>query len=54
MMHTLVTRLRIRQLGVESATSPPASNNAITDVPGVWVGHSTVIRDVARRWPAPG
>jgi D-aminopeptidase len=36
---------RIRDLGVEIGDYPPGEHNAITDVPGVWVGHQTVIRD---------
>jgi D-aminopeptidase len=40
-----VSRLRVRQLGVEIGDLPTGANNAITDVPGVWVGHATVIRD---------
>ncbi|HEY5890153.1 MAG TPA: P1 family peptidase [Acidimicrobiia bacterium] len=36
---------RIRDLGVVIGDYPTGGNNAITDVPGVWVGHQTVIRD---------
>jgi D-aminopeptidase len=36
---------RLRDLGVNVGDLPPGANNAITDVPGVWVGHKTVIRD---------
>ncbi len=36
---------RIRDLGVEIGDYPTGADNAITDVPGVWVGHQTVIRD---------
>lgn len=38
-------RPRLRDLGIEIGTLPTGSNNAITDVPGVLVGHSTLIRD---------
>jgi D-aminopeptidase len=37
---------RLRDLGVVIGDLPPGANNAITDVPGVWVGHKTVISDV--------
>ena len=40
-----MTRPRIRQLGVEIGDLPTGEHNAITDVPGVWVGHATVIHD---------
>jgi D-aminopeptidase len=39
---------RIRDLGVSIGSLPTGRHNAITDVPGVWVGHSTVIRDEPR------
>lgn len=38
-------RRRLRDLGVVIGEFPPGPLNAITDVPGVWVGHTTVIRD---------
>ncbi len=38
-------KARLRDIGVSIGTSPTGANNAITDVPGVWVGHQTVIRD---------
>ncbi|HET7010410.1 MAG TPA: P1 family peptidase [Anaerolineales bacterium] len=41
-------RQRVRQLGITIGTMRPGPENAITDVPGVWVGHTTVIRDVPR------
>jgi D-aminopeptidase len=43
-----MTRPRLRELGIELGTLPPGPQNAITDVPGVWVGHATVIRDEPR------
>lgn len=38
-------RQRLRELGVAIGSLHPGPNNAITDVPGVMVGHATVIRD---------
>jgi D-aminopeptidase len=38
-----VTRARARDLGVAIGTLPPGERNAITDVPGVRVGHATLI-----------
>ena len=38
-------RPRIRDLGVRIGSYPIGRHNAITDVPGVQVGHQTVIRD---------
>lgn len=43
-----MTRPRLRDLGVAVGTLSPGPLNAITDVPGVWVGHTTVIRDEPR------
>lgn len=43
-----MTRPRLRDLGIAVGTLPPGPHNAITDVPGVWVGHTTVIRDEPR------
>jgi D-aminopeptidase len=37
------TRPRSRDLGIEPGVLPPGPMNAITDVPGVRVGHTTVI-----------
>jgi D-aminopeptidase len=37
-------RPRLRELGVQLGTLPPGGLNAITDVAGVRVGHTTVIR----------
>src|ERR1700734_2792177 len=36
-------RARARDLGVAPGTLPPGPGNAITDVPGIRVGHATVI-----------
>ncbi len=38
-------RHRLRDLGIVIGELPPGEHNAITDVPGVWVGHQTVVRD---------
>ena len=37
-------RMRLRQLGIKMGRYPTGRYNAITDVPGVQVGHSTIIR----------
>jgi D-aminopeptidase len=41
-------RARLRDLGLKVGTLPPGPFNAITDVAGVKVGYSTVIRDSPR------
>ena len=38
-------RPRLRGLGIEIGRFPPGPHNAITDVPGVLVGHCTIIHD---------
>jgi len=38
-------RTRLRELGIRIGQYPTGPNNAITDVPGVLVGHKTIIRD---------
>jgi D-aminopeptidase len=43
-----MTRRRLRDLGIEIGELPTGPNNAITDVPGVMVGHSTIIEDSPR------
>src|SRR5689334_2095947 len=40
---SLPTRPRLRDLGIELGTLPPGPLNAITDVPGVRVGHTTLV-----------
>jgi D-aminopeptidase len=40
----MIGRPRLRDLGVTIGTLPPGPLNAITDVPGVRVGHTTLIR----------
>ncbi len=41
-------RARLRDLGIVIGRYPPGHYNAITDVPGVLVGHSTLIYDMPR------
>lgn len=41
-------RKRLRDLGIRIGRLPPGKYNAITDVPGVLVGHSTLIFDAPR------
>jgi D-aminopeptidase len=43
-----MNRARIRDLGVTIGELPTGPHNAITDVPGVLVGHATVIADEPR------
>jgi D-aminopeptidase len=43
-----MTRMRLRDLGIRIGTMPTGPNNAITDVPGIWVGHATLIYDEPR------
>lgn len=42
---TPLMRHRLRDLGVSIGDLPIGANNAITDVPGVRVGHVTIVRD---------
>ena len=46
-------RQRLRELGIEIGPFPTGPHNAITDVPGVEVGHCTIIHDDDRPSPAP-
>lgn len=41
-------RARLRDLGIIIGRYPPGQHNTITDVPGVLVGHSTLIYDMPR------
>lgn len=41
-------RPRLRELGISLGRLPPGRDNAITDVPGGLVGHTTLIRDTPR------
>lgn len=43
-----MSRLRLRDLGVQIGTLPTGPHNAITDVPGVLVGHTTLFYDEPR------
>ncbi len=43
-----MSRPRLRDLGISIGRFPPGPNNAITDVPDVWVGHTTLIYDEPR------
>lgn len=43
-----MTRQRLRDLGIEIGALPTGKQNAITDVPDVWVGHKTLIYDEPR------
>ncbi len=43
-----MTRPRLRNLGITIGNLPPGPHNAITDVPGVLVGHTTLIYDEPR------
>ena len=43
-----MTRKRLRELGITIGSMPTGKYNAITDVPGVLVGHTTVIYDQPR------
>jgi len=40
-------RKRLRELGIVIGKYSPGNYNAITDVEGVWVGHTTIIRNLA-------
>ncbi len=48
------TRCRLRDLGVSIGATPTGPLNAITDVPGVRVGHTTLIEGSGRRKPGNG
>jgi D-aminopeptidase len=43
-----MSRDRLRNLGITIGHMPTGVSNAITDVPGVWVGQETVIADKPR------
>ncbi len=45
---------RARELGIEIGVFPPGKYNAITDVSGVRVGHTTVIRGEGKLIPGQG
>ena len=43
-----MTRPRLRDLGIAIGEFPPGPHNAITDVPGTLVGHTTIVHDEPR------
>lgn len=43
-----MTRARLRDLGISIGRFPTGTYNAITDVPDILVGHSTIVRDTPR------
>jgi len=43
-----MTRSRLRDLGISIGAYPTGPHNAITDVPGVLVGHTTLLYDEPR------
>jgi len=45
---------RLRELGFKVGLLPPGKRNAITDVPGVKVGHATIIRGSGKLIPGQG
>src|SRR5207247_10799389 len=47
-------RVRARSLGVDLGVYPAGKLNAITDVPGVRVGHTTLIRGDGKLVPGQG
>jgi len=49
-----MTRARLRDLGISVGLLTPGPNNAITDVPGVAVGHTTLIEGTGRHVPGQG
>src|SRR3954451_5909250 len=49
-----VPRVRARELGLPLGRFRPGKFNAITDVEGVLVGHSTIIRGSGPLKPGPG
>lgn len=47
-------RARVREVGLTIGTLPIGSKNSITDVPGVMVGHSTIIKGEGKLKPGYG
>lgn len=47
-------RARLRELGITIGVLPPGRYNAITDVPGVKVGHTTLVSGSGRLVPGKG
>lgn len=50
----MTKRLRARQVGLVIGSGTPGLQNAITDVPGVLVGHTTLIRGEGKLVPGKG
>src|SRR5579859_7313496 len=50
----VANRPRARDLGIVIGSMPPGTLNAITDVPGVKVGHETLIEGHGPRVPGKG
>jgi D-aminopeptidase len=48
MENLMMSRTRLRTNGITVGNLPPGPHNAITDVSGVWVGHTTLIYDEPR------
>src|SRR5690606_11060753 len=48
------TRSRVRELGIRIGNFPTGKFNAITDVKGIRVGHSTIIEGSGNRSPGKG
>ena len=53
-MHDHSQRPRLRDIGLSIGLMPTGPHNAITDVPGVQVGHSTLIQGQGRLIPGRG
>lgn len=49
-----MTRARLRDLGISVGLLPPGPANAITDVPGVKVGHTTLVEGSGPHVPGQG
>ena len=47
-------RCRVREWGLKIGDLPPAANNSFTDVPGIKVGHQTLIRGEGELQPGQG
>jgi D-aminopeptidase len=56
----MAEQLRLRDIGLSIGDLPTGPSNTLTDVPGVRVGHQTLIRDqhvrtgVTAIWPHDG
>jgi D-aminopeptidase len=47
-------RMRIRDLGIKIGMFKPGRYNAITDVPGILIGHTTIIKGTGKLVPGKG